>query len=346
MKAARHAGIIACALGIGLASGEARAYPTSVVYAPSGEALPFGSFSVGTFASLGLSPEPVHFGVAWGGFDVGVIPSIDIARTTVGTIAFAGAEIGFDGFGPDADGAPTGVFNVKLQLLKDAKYWPAIAIGMFQISPNAKRSPLLGYFALSKSFSVGDIDLGQLTFGMMKSFADETRIAPQCFVSGAPSCLFRGSEPFLDGNGAFLAGYLSPWIGPVGFGIDYVGGTSAVSSANVAVNFRLWQDGSGGFLAAGIGGYLSNDRRKVPAGPGADDGLFVQITLVTSLTGLFGWDPTKEWSGTNKKKRGRGVRAEPEDLLEAPPITAPVPTTTPREPDPPASPATPTSPSP
>lgn len=345
MKGATHAGVLTCALALGLAPGEARAYPTSVVYAPSGEALPFGSFSIGGFASVGLSPSPVHFGSGWGGFDVGVIPSIDIARTPAGTFAFAGAEIGFDAFGPDTDGNPTGVFNVKLQVLKEAKYWPAISIGIFQLSPDAKRSPFLGYFSISKSFAIGDTELGQLTFGMMKSFADDTRIAPQCFVSGAKACLFRGSEPFLDGNGAFLAGYLSPWIGPVGFGIDYVGGTSSVSSTNVALNFRLWQDGSGGFLAAGIGGYFSNDRRKVPAGPGADDGMFLQVTLVTSLAGLFGWDPTKEWSST-KKGKGRRVRAEEEDPLEAPPITAPVPTAPPREPDPPPSTPKPEPPSP
>ena len=50
-----------------------------------------------------------------------------------------------------------------------------------------------------------------------------------------------------------------------------------------------------------------------------------RVTLVTSLAGLFGWDPTKEWSGA-KKGKGRRVRAEPEDPLDAPPLTAPVPT--------------------
>lgn len=329
--ATRHAAAGACALAIASGALDARAYPTSVVYAPNGEALPFGSFSVGAYAGVGLAPLPVHFGSGWGGFDVGVAPSFDIAKTSAGTIAFAGAEIGFDVFGPDADGNPTGVFNAKIQLLKEDTYWPSISVGIFQLSPEVKRGAMLGYFTLSKNLSVRDVELGQLTFGMMTSFADGARVAPQCFVSGATSCVFRGSEPFLDGNGAFLAGYLSPWIGPVGFAVDFVGGTSAVSSTNAAMNFRIWQDGSGGFLAAGVGGFFANDRRLAPAGPGAEDGIFLQVTLVSSLKGLFGWDPMAALSG------GRG-RAKPEDPLDAPPITAPTPTATPPDPAAPSAP--------
>ncbi len=315
-------------LAIGLSSTNANAYPTSIVFAPNGEALAFGGFTIGAYSGFALSPQPVHFSSALGGIDVGVLPSVDIVTTPAGTIAFAGAELGFDVLGPDADGKVNPVFNAKIQLLKEATYWPAISVGFFQISSDPKRGARLGYFSISKSFTIRGTGVGQLTFGMMQSFADGPLIAPQCFVSGARSCLFRGSEPFLDGNGAFLAGYLSPWIGPVAFAVDYVGGTSAVSSTNVAVSFRLWQDGSGGFLAAGLGGFFSNDRREAPPGPGAEDGMFVSVTLATSLAGLFGWDPTKEWSGT-KKGRGRSVRGQPEDPFEAPPLTPPTPTTVP-----------------
>lgn len=313
----------AFALATLLAPSQAFAYPSSVIFAPSGEALPFGSFSLGAYASMGASPTPVHFGSGWGGFDVGVVPSIDIYKTKAGTIAFAGAEFGFDGYAPDADGNPTFVFNVKLQLLKEAKYWPALSIGMFQISTDSRRGAFLGYFSLSKSLSVGETDLGQLTFGMTSSFADKTRTAPQCFTSGSPTCVYRGSEPFLDKNGGFLAGYLSPWFGPVGFSIDYVGGTSAVSSANAAFNVRFWQDGNGGFALVGLGGFLSLDRRASPPGPGAEDGLFLQAAFISSLAGLFGFDPTKEWSGSTKKRKGRGVRSDLDEILEAPPLTPP-----------------------
>lgn len=121
-----------------------------------------------------------------------------------------------------------------------------------------------------------------------RSFAPDALIAPQCFVSGAQACLFRGSEPFLDGNGAFLAGYVSPYFGPVSFAIDHVGGSSAVSSTNVALNVRLWRDGAGTYVVAGIGGYLSNDRRGPPEGPSVEDGLFLQVSLGGNIFGLIG----------------------------------------------------------
>ncbi len=333
---------VAIAIAVGLSSENANAYPTSIVFAPNGEALAFGGFTIGAYAGFGLSPQPVHFSSALGGLDVGVLPSVDIVTTPAGTIAFAGAELGFDVLGPDAEGNVNPVFNAKIQLLKEATYWPAISVGFFQISSDPKRGARLGYFSISKSFTIRGTGVGQLTFGMMQSFADGPLIAPQCFVSGARACLFRGSEPFLDGNGAFLAGYLSPWIGPVAFAVDYVGGTSAVSSTNVAVSFRLWQDGSGGYLAAGLGGFFSNDRRAAPPGPGTEDGMFVSATLATSLAGLFGWDPTKEWGGA-KKGRGRGGRGQPEDPFEAPPLTPPTPTTVP---DPTTVPAPATAPTP
>lgn len=312
-------------------STSASAYPSSVIYAPSGEALPFGSFALGAYAGLGLSPD-VAFGSGWGGLNIGVVPSIDIANTPAGKIAFAGAEIGFDVFGPDEVGEPRFVLNAKVQLLKDSAFIPAIAIGFFQISPDPGRSAMLGYFSLSKSITIRDIEFGQVTFGMMRSFAGSSLIAPQCFVSGAPACLFRGAAPFEDQNGAFLAGYLSPWFGPVGFSIDHVGGTSAVSSTNLAVNFRFWQDDTGGFAFVGLGGFISNDRRDSPPGPGATDGVFIQAALISSLAGLFGWDPTSEWSKDPRKPRSRRGRRDVEDPFEAPELKPPEGTPDPSEP--------------
>lgn len=328
------ASLAAVAFALASAPGTADAYPTSVVFAPTGESLPFGSFATGFYAGLVASPQ-LSFGSSWTGIDVGVIPTIDIASTPAGKISFAGGEIGFDVFGPDESGRGRLVFNVKLQLLREATYWPAVSVGFFQLSPDANGAASLGYFALSKSFSIGDTELGQLTFGMMRSFADRNYIAPQCYVSGARSCLFLGSPPFVDDNGAFIAGYLSPWFGPIGFSIDHLGGTSAVSSTNLLVNVRLWEDQAGGVGVAGIGGFLSNDRRESPPGPGAPDGVFVTFFVTSSLTGLFGWDPTKEWTRDPRKPRSRRGRREIEDLLDAPALTPATPTTPlePTEPD-------------
>jgi hypothetical protein len=313
------------------APGVASAYPTSIVFAPTGDALAFGSFTTGIYVGGVLSPATT-FGSAWGGLNVGVVPSVDIVTTPVGKLSFAGAELGIDIFGPDEVGTARPVFNLKIQLLKEAKYWPTLAVGFFQLSPDTNHGASLGYFALSKTFAVGELELGQLTLGMMRSFADRGRIAPQCFVSGASACLFRGSAPFEDDNGALLAGYLSPWIGPIAFSIDHVGGTSAVSSTNLLVNVRLWQDDANGFAAIGVGGFFATDRRDPPDGPGAQDGMFVNLFFSSSLTGLFGWDPLEEWSRDPRKHRSRRSRRDVEDPLLAPDIEPPKPRPTPTSP--------------
>lgn len=327
------AGLVAaaCASAACLWSPGAGAYPTSIVFAPTGEAMPFGGISAAAYAGVTLAAGPVRFGSAWGGLDVGVLPSFDVAPTPAGPLAFGGAEVGFDVYGPDADGNPTFVVNAKLQLLKEATYWPAIAVGVFQVSPDAERGALLGYFALSKSVAIGGVDLGQLTFGMLWSYADDARIAPGCLTSSARWCVFRGSGPFVDENGGFLAGWVSPWLGPISFAIDHVGGSSPVSSTNAAVNFRFWEDATGGYVGAGVGGFFSNDRRGTASTPGIEDGLFAQVVFVSSLAGLFGWDPTLDWSHDPSKPRSRRGGKHHEDPFEAPPLVVPQPTPTPSE---------------
>lgn len=310
------------ALAVSLSVERAEAYPTSVVFAPSGEALPFLGFTAGMFGAFGLGPAPAHLSSFWGGAGIGALPSFDFSKTPSGPVSFAGGEIGFDVYGPGPSGGAVLVLNAKLQILAEGPYWPTLAVGMFQISPDPKTGQDLGYFTLSKSFAFRGSDLGQLTFGMMRSFASDALVAPRCLepIAGTSTCVFRGSDPFLDRNGAFLAGYLSPSIGPVSFAVDFVGGSSPVSSTNIAAYFRLWNGGSRGNLTAGLVGYFTNDRRASPPGPGVEDGLLVSLTFASSITALTGWDPVKDW-GTTKK------RLPHEDPFEAPPLTPPTPTT-------------------
>lgn len=300
----------------------AAAYPTAIVFSPSGEALTFGNFGFGTIGAINMSPLPPAFGSGWLGFTAGVVPSIDIHKTPVGMLGLGGAEVGFD-LVVDATGTPIFNFNAKIQILQEAKYWPATSIGIFELSPDSQRNLALGYIVASKALKLGDTYIGQFTLGLMRSFGDPPLVTPGCLKSGAPRCLFRGSSPFEDENGALLAGYFSPWFGPFGFGIDYVGGTSDVSSANFSLNLRLWNDDHGGFAVLGAGGYLGNDRRPSPPGPGAFDGLFLNFTFAASLTKILGSDPTKEWLRPPLQK-GRGVR--PEDPFDAPPLETPQPT--------------------
>lgn len=326
----RHVGLLfgaLAALSASLFAPRADAYPTSVVFAPSGEALPFLGFTAGMFGAVGLGPAPVHLSSFWGGAGIGALPSFDFSKTAVGPVSFAGGEIGFDVYGPGPSGGAVLVMNAKLQIIAEGPYWPTLAVGMFQISPDPKAAQDLGYFTLSKSFALRGSDLGQLTFGMMRSFASDAFVAPRCLepIAGTATCVFRGSEPFLDKNGAFLAGYLSPSIGPVSFAIDFVGGSSPVSSTNVAAYFRLWNGGSRGNLTAGLVGYFTNDRRASPPGPGIEDGALLSLTFASSITGLTGWDPVKDWSTTKK-------RLPHEDPFEAPPLTPPTPTAAPPNP--------------
>lgn len=313
----RWAAVAGVALALAFAPRSAAAYPTSTVFAPSGEALPFGSISLYGYAGVNVAPA-VSFSSATGGVTFGVAPSFDILPTPAGKLAFGGVEVGLD-FGANGDGIPLAYINVKVQLFKEAKYWPATSIGIFQLSPDAERNTFLGYFAASKTFTYNEVYLGQASLGMMTSFGNSAYVAPHCLVSGATSCLFRGSAPFEDENAALLIGYFSPWLGPFGLGIDYVGGTSDVSSANVLLTFRLWSDNKGGIAILGLGGYLGLDRRPVPPGPGSTDGLFLQFAMATTLSQLIGFDPTKEWSRPPLQNRGRGVRPE-EDPFDAVPL--------------------------
>jgi hypothetical protein len=312
-----------------LAPSRASAYPSSVVYAPSADALRFGRFSVGLYGGLGVNPSPTHLSSIWGGFDMGILPSVPLADTPGGKLSTGGAEIGFDVFGPDLDGNPTVVLNAKLQLLKEGDYWPSVAVGGFQLSTDSRRGAFLGYFVFSKSFEVHKVELGQLTFGMAASFARIGLLAPRCYETGA-DCVFRGSDPFLDKNGAFIAGYVSPYFGPVSFAIDHIGGTSAVSSTNIALNVRLLKTEAGTSIIAGVGGFLANDRRASPPGPGVEDGLFLEVTFVSGLNSLFGWDPTGEFGTSKEPQKVQPQSRGREDPFDAPLLVPPTPTPTPQ----------------
>lgn len=255
------------------------------MFAPSGEALDFGSFSGTFYFGARHTPAPVALSGVWGGLELGVLPSLKLADSAAGAIEIGGVEAGVDAFGPADDGNASVAFNFKMQLLKETTYLPAVSVGLFQVTPDLAQGAMLGFFALSKTPVIGDVDLGQFTFGMMTSFASTPYLVPQCFSAGAPYCLFRGSEPFEDGNVAFIAGYQSPHLGPMGLSVDYVGGTSVVSSVNVMVSATVAD-----MLVAGAGLFFSNDRRGEPAGPAIVDGFFVAAAFTHSLPALLGLD--------------------------------------------------------
>lgn len=295
---ARARGRSACLIvgaGLALFAGDAGAYPTSVVFAPNAEVLPLGGVTGGFYVGFQYTPSPIAMSSSWGGIQGGISPSFTYAKTQLGELGFGGVELGVDGYGPDFDGSPTVVLNLKVQPFRETDYLPGLAIGVFQLSPDLSRGALLGFLALSKSFAVRTTSLGQLTFGAGLSFADRGAVSPGCLAPGG-TCLFRGSAPFEDESGFLFAGYRSPWIGPVGLSVDYVGGTSAVSSINVALNLRLLSgigpDIGEAFMGAGL--WFSSDRRDGVSPGGVPDGFFLQMAVVSSVQHMLGLDRKKD----------------------------------------------------
>ena len=85
----------------------AAAYPTSVFFAPTGEARELGSVNVFSYTPTNM--RPFGSGASWFGTQVGVMPTF-----TLGDVELGGAEVGLDLLGLPT---PTLVFNAKFQLI-------------------------------------------------------------------------------------------------------------------------------------------------------------------------------------------------------------------------------------
>jgi hypothetical protein len=247
---------------LGVAS-SASAYPSAVVFAPSGEARSLGC--AGTFLYTGVLYRPrVAPGGSWAGTNVGVAPAFGYAASGVG---FGGLEIGVDAINPFVYPGETAfvkpVFNAKVQLLTENAWLPNTAVGAMEIAPT-RHSQDVGYVSMTKTLAYDEHSYGRVTLGLGLSVTRDPLV-------------FRATSP-LEGTGLFpIVGYESPSFGPVTFAIDHVGGVSEVSGTNFALALAPLRG-----VTWSVGGFFGNDRRQEAT---TFDGLFTYLAVSFRVIG-------------------------------------------------------------
>jgi hypothetical protein len=220
----------------------ARAYPTSIIFAPTAETLDFAEAAVNAYVPLDLRPS-VRPAASWIGLDIGLIPPMSYVEGWT----FGGAELGIDVINgaTHADGSVYAkpIFNAKLSFLAQTERMPAVGIGVMSLAPfQSKESVNLTYVALTKDLVFGDTSLGGLTVGIG-------------YAIGAKEGAFQGSFPFGGTRWALLAGYLSPEWHHLSLAVDTLGGTSETSATSFALNFAATDSSY-----VMVGAYFGNDR--------------------------------------------------------------------------------------
>ncbi len=248
--------VTACA--IALCPALALAYPTSIVFAPTGDVK--GPGDVGALFYYAMYVKPAFgTGPTWLGVDVGVLPKIPYGKSG---LSFGGLEVGVDAFASDLAGTSGSfvkpIFNAKLQLVTESAWVPHIALGAMEVSPfRMERSMNLVYSSFTKTIMSSGTSYGRVTLGLGGAL---NHPGSDPFKDTAP--VFYATAPFSrDSKLVLLAGYESPAFGPFTLGLDHVGGYSEVSSTNLALNMTPFD---GGTLA--LGGFLGSDPKNFYGG--------------------------------------------------------------------------------
>jgi hypothetical protein len=233
------------------------AYPSSVIFAPTGEALPFGEGSSYAYVPVNLNPS-VAPAATWIGLDYGIVPSFAYGSG----LAFGGLELGLDLISgathPNGTEYAKIILNAKANVLAQTDSAPALGIGLMSFAPfRHKESVNLTYLAATKDIQLYDTPVGTITLGLG-------------YALGAKAFAFQGSPPFRESRWALLAGYVTPEWNRLSIAIDSVGGISETSATSAALNFSATETS---YLM--LGAYFTNDRSL----PQEDlyDGVFVTI---------------------------------------------------------------------
>lgn len=285
-------------LGVVTIAAGASAFPSSVVFAPTGEAKDLGTVSHFGYAAMSLKPQ-VRPGVSWVGNQVGLLPRIKYGGSG---LTFGGVEVGVDAFNADYLGQPNAyvkpLVNGKLQLLMETGWVPAFAVGYIGAPFRMERSQNLFYGSVTKSLSVGGAKLGRLTLGFGHCENDDRTV----FYATAP---FAKAASFL-----LLGGYESPSLGPLSIAIDQIGGVGEINSTNAAINLTPFD----GATVSG-GAFFSNDRSTEQARiDGAMAFVTIQWNVITAFAGKPSPAPAKAFTPS----------PNPDPPLPAP-VTAPNP---------------------
>jgi hypothetical protein len=238
----------------------AHAYPTAIVFAPTGDSKKLGDAQVFVYSAFNYDPSSSSAG-SWLGGNFGIAPAFKYGDSGTG---FGGAEVGIDVVNPSSFSGASyvkSILNVKAQLLTESGLIPHLSIGAMDLDPfQSGRGLNLLYLTLTKTIGA----YGRLTLGLGDALTSNR-------------ALFNGTGLFNGRSGALLAGYESPSFGPFSFAADYFGGTSELSSTNVEAIYSPLPNTSWG-----IGGFFSNDRSN-PAT--TFDGVFMVVALSWNLAG-------------------------------------------------------------
>jgi hypothetical protein len=250
----------------GTVSSVARAYPTAVIFAPTGEAKGLGETIAYAYTSVMLSPElSGQTGASWTGFNLGVLPKVPYGKSGV---SFGGLELGVDAIFANGGKGKT-VFNGKLQLVTETTFTPHVAVGFAEwASFQPSLSLSMGYVTLTKTLRFGEHNFGAITAGMEYNFTDDPKV-------------YRGSWPFRDEKYGLLLGYQSPDFGPISVGVDHVAGYSEVGATYFALNLQVVP---GGIIT--LGAFLQNNRRDDERP--LYDGAFTFFTVIFNALDLVG----------------------------------------------------------
>lgn len=257
-----------------LIAGTAHAYPSSVVFAPTGESRAFGEVGLFGYTSWVLHRK-VAPGVTWFGLQVGVVPKIAYRD---GGPSFGGVEVGTDLFASDLPSTPDTfvkpVANVKVQPLTQWGALPSVALGVMGVSPfRRERSLDMVYGSLTRSLAIAGRDYGKLTLGFAGILGPR---GDDPYRESLP--VFRGSWPFASrARMALLGGWSSPSFGPLSLAIDHIGGVSELSSTNVALSLT---PAPGATWA--VGGWVVTDRASYASGA------FTYLAIDWSIPRTFG----------------------------------------------------------
>jgi hypothetical protein len=241
-----------------LCPAKAWAYPTAVIFSPSGKALPAYNLNAYLYGGQPLPSDSVNIN-PWAGLQWGVFraPDKDSKRP-----AFGGLEFGVDVLG--TAGGNKLVLNAKLQLLAAwGRFGPDLSIGMMQVAvSDFPRSMNFGYVVASRNLAIGGHDIGSFALGWGHSFAP----SPPAGKSRA----FEGSFPFRrPAREALILGYTTPSVGAFSFAVDHFGGTSEASDLYLGVNIA-----PAPWLLITPGAFFFLDRET-----GGDDGAFLNVAL-------------------------------------------------------------------
>jgi hypothetical protein len=231
-----------------------------MIFSPSGKALPAYIVSGYLYGGVPLSGDKLELN-PWAGIEMGLGPT---PSTPSKGPSFGGVELGADVLGT-GEGKYKLVLNAKIQLLAAwGSLGPDLSVGMMQLAvSDVSRSMNFAFAVASRTFKVGETELGTFAVGWGHSFA------PSPPTGESPA--FGGTFPFRRrAREALLLGYVSPSLGPLSLAIDHFGGTSEASDLYAGLNV-----GPTKWLLITPGAFFALDRAK----GAAVDGAFLNVAV-------------------------------------------------------------------